>query len=98
MISTERVLEYSKLEPEADHGLSRDLSKGWPREGSIIARNASFTYHSTLPNVLKNVNFMIKPREKVSLKHQFFDVIILSIVFTRHCLKILDYNALLLII
>lgn len=66
MVSTERVLEYSKLEPETDVEENKNLPESWPHQGAIVAHNASYSYHETLPTALTNLNFKIKPREKVS--------------------------------
>lgn len=66
MVSTERVYEYSKLKPEPDDGkMYENHPKQWPQHGLICTQNASFAYHSTLPNVLSELNFIIKPGEKV---------------------------------
>ena len=67
MVAVERVHEYANLEPEEDAGVNKNLPKGcpWPTEGQIVASNASFKYHHTLPHVLNRINFTIKPAEKV---------------------------------
>lgn len=72
MVSTERVYEYSKLEPEPDVELSENLPKEWPQQGLICAQDASFAYHSTLANTLTKLNFIIYPKEKVSFQRVYF--------------------------
>ena len=70
MISTERILGYSNLEPEASLETLIPSNKpppDWPREGKITMDCVAFQYSSELPLVLKNLNFMIKPAEKVGV-------------------------------
>ena len=65
MTSAERCFEYSELEPEIDDGKSKKLRDTWPEYGLITAEGASFAYHSSLPCVLRELNFCIRSREKV---------------------------------
>ncbi|XP_046853156.1 ATP-binding cassette sub-family C member 4-like isoform X2 [Xenia sp. Carnegie-2017] len=68
MVSVERVLEYCDLEPESKID-NKEIkpSKEWPQFGIISAEKLSFSYHSSLPNVLKDLNFCIRSKEKVGI-------------------------------
>ena len=65
MVSVERVLEYTKLEPEAELDVDNSLSNDWPEHGGITSNDASFQYSKQQTTILNNINFNIKPREKV---------------------------------
>ncbi|XP_071820242.1 ATP-binding cassette sub-family C member 4-like [Apostichopus japonicus] len=68
MTSVERVIEYTKLKPEAP--LETPETKpptGWPGKGSISLRDMSLKYSSESPLVLKNVSCNIKSKEKVGI-------------------------------
>ncbi|CAG0914467.1 unnamed protein product [Notodromas monacha] len=91
MTSVERVLEYTKLEPEArlesEEGMNTQISTRflgffsrfthflqglkpsdvWPHEGKIDFLNVSMKYSPDQPAILKNLNFSIKPGEKVGV-------------------------------
>ena len=67
MTSVERVIEYSHLIAEPDVDKSTELPETWPSNGRITAHGACYSYHETLPYVLKNVCFEIRPKEKVHL-------------------------------
>ena len=56
MVSTERVLEYSKLDHEASFETvppSKKPSPDWPSNGYLKLENVSFQYSPDLPVVLK---------------------------------------------
>ena len=66
MISTERVLAYTRLEPEAP--LETNTSKpppDWPNKGHIELRNVEYKHSSTGPLVLKDISLAIMASEKV---------------------------------
>ena len=69
MISTERILEYGRLEPEAslETDPSKALSKGWPADGAINFNKVKFKYAEGLPDVVKNLTLSIKPCEKIGI-------------------------------
>lgn len=63
MTSLERILEYTEQEQEDTKGL---VIEDWPKNGAIKFNNVTLSYaHSQ--QVLKNVNFEIKPGEKVGI-------------------------------
>ena len=70
MISTERILSYSRLEPEAELETlppSEAPPPSWPDKGQITFEDVAFQYSSELPNVLKDLCFTIQPAEKVGV-------------------------------
>ncbi len=70
MISTERILGYSRLESEASLETlfpNDKPSPKWPKEGLIQMENVSFQYSPELPLVLKGLDLTIQPGEKVGV-------------------------------
>ena len=69
MISVERGIEYTDLEKEAPWELEYRPPPSWPHEGRIYIIYVNFKYSLDGPLVLKNLDTLIDPREKVSLSH-----------------------------
>lgn len=69
MTSVERVLEYSKVESEPPLESKPDKKpKGnWPEEGKIEFKNVVMRYDPNEPPVLKNLNLVIYPQEKIGI-------------------------------
>ncbi|KAM7344070.1 putative multidrug resistance-associated protein lethal(2)03659 isoform 2-T2 [Cochliomyia hominivorax] len=71
MTSVERVVEYATIEPEGDLESQPDKKppKTWPEEGKIQFANLSLRYNPDPKSdyVLKSLNFIIKPCEKVGI-------------------------------
>lgn len=69
MTSVERVVEYTKIEEEMhlDNGGKNSLPEGWPTEGRIDFQNVSLRYNPAKEAILKNLNFVILPKEKVGI-------------------------------
>lgn len=65
MMSTERVIEYCELEPEKQPTASKAISEDWPTDGRIEFRHAFYRYSETADTVLKDLSFVIKPKEKI---------------------------------
>ena len=68
MISAERIMGYSQLEPEAPLETLPPQEKpppAWPEKGEVVLEDVSFRYSPDLALVLKSLNFHIKPSEKV---------------------------------
>lgn len=63
--AAERVIEYSEIETEPEDG--RDPPAAWPAEGKIEVENLSVAYKDSLPPVLKNLNFTVKPGERIGI-------------------------------
>ncbi|KAH7925080.1 hypothetical protein BV22DRAFT_1195420 [Leucogyrophana mollusca] len=62
MVALERVKEYSELKREPPEFIEPRPPRTWPDSGSIICENLP-----ELPNVLHELNFEIKPGEKVGI-------------------------------
>ena len=70
MISTERIMGYGRLEPEAELETFPPNEKpppSWPDKGMITMEDVAFQYSSELPLVLKDLCFTIQPAEKVGV-------------------------------
>ncbi|CAG9826603.1 unnamed protein product [Diabrotica balteata] len=63
MTSVERLLEYTHIKSEPTDGR---IVQNWPSEGSIVYERVSLTYNDN-EMVLKDLNFKIKPREKIGI-------------------------------
>ncbi|KAF3768887.1 P-loop containing nucleoside triphosphate hydrolase protein [Cryphonectria parasitica EP155] len=63
--ATERVVEYSEIETEPEDG--KDAPAAWPAEGKIEVEDLSVAYKESLPPVLKNLNFVVKPGERIGI-------------------------------
>ena len=63
-------MEYARLEPEASLETSSPNEKppeDWPSKGELRMEDVAFRYSPELPMVLKNLNFSVKPSEKVGI-------------------------------
>lgn len=71
MTSVERVLEYRHLEAEGEFESPDDKKPPmyWPQEGLISAEQLSLRYNPDpkADRVLKSLNFIIMPREKIGI-------------------------------
>lgn len=73
MVSVERILAYSDLEPEgilhgpADVGPGSLVRPNWPETGHIQFNNLSASYRDDLPPVLNNVTFTLEPGMRVGI-------------------------------
>lgn len=69
MTSVERVLEYTSVDHERELESPPDKRppKSWPEHGEVKFHNLYLKYTLTEPPVLKNLNFLIKPKEKVGI-------------------------------
>ena len=82
LISLERCCYFMDVQPEEGYqGLEllesalREKKKvnldtkslSWPQEGRLEIKNLSVKYRQNLPNVLKNINLVIKPGTKVGI-------------------------------
>lgn len=65
LMSVERVLEYTALPGEKQPDVPKTVPPEWPDEGKIIFRNVGLRYDESAPLVLKNLNLVIQPKEKV---------------------------------
>ncbi|KAF2351830.1 ABC transporter type 1 transmembrane domain [Trinorchestia longiramus] len=69
MTSVERVIEFSKLKPEAPLTTDEDkkLPPNWPRSGCVQFIDVSLQYDDTKPPVLKALNFSLASGEKIGI-------------------------------
>ncbi|KAG5868529.1 hypothetical protein JTB14_032276 [Gonioctena quinquepunctata] len=69
MTSVERVIEYSSIEHEAEleSAPGKKPRESWPEEGKLEFKHVFLKYFPQDPFVLKDLNFVIQPREKVGI-------------------------------
>lgn len=68
MTSMERLLEYTKLEGEPVREITeKPPAQDWPQFGKIEFRNVFLRYNPDEPYVLKDLNFVIHPCEKIGI-------------------------------
>ncbi|KOC62515.1 putative multidrug resistance-associated protein lethal(2)03659 [Habropoda laboriosa] len=69
MTSVERVLEYTNVdsEPPLESTPEKKPKESWPEEGKIDFRNVYLRYDPAESPVLKNLNFVIYPQEKIGI-------------------------------
>ncbi|XP_018392361.1 PREDICTED: probable multidrug resistance-associated protein lethal(2)03659 isoform X2 [Cyphomyrmex costatus] len=69
MTSVERILEYSKVdsEPPLESAPDKKPKCEWPQKGKIEFKNVFLCYTPCEPPVLKNISFVIFPREKIGI-------------------------------
>ncbi|XP_033100013.1 multidrug resistance-associated protein 4-like [Anneissia japonica] len=67
MTSTERVLEYTDIEPEAPLEREFKPSSDWPKYGIITFEGASLSYFDGGPTVLNRLYCCIRSKEKVGI-------------------------------
>lgn len=67
LTSVERIAEYGQLTPEQcpKRPLSQQLAKSWPEIGTIELRNVKYRYCVDAEPVLRELNFSVRPKEKV---------------------------------
>jgi ABC-type multidrug transport system fused ATPase/permease subunit len=64
MTSVERGLEYAEVKHENTQGLKLE---DWPKLGGVKYENIFLSYTNSNEPVLKNVSFVVKPREKIGI-------------------------------
>ncbi|CAG5933712.1 unnamed protein product [Menidia menidia] len=67
MTSVERVLEYTNLEKEGLLETQSRPSPDWPSCGRVVFNRVNFSYHTDGPLVLKDINAIFQPSEKVGV-------------------------------
>lgn len=87
LMAVERLREYSQLpeedEKKVDKKKPREISQKWPTTGFLEFRNVSMWYTKEEDMVLKNLNFVIKPSEKVGIHRFFINQVMMVIVLNR---------------
>ncbi|CAG9817571.1 unnamed protein product [Phaedon cochleariae] len=64
MTSVERALEYTNTETEKSGGAEPE---NWPMRGEIKYKHVSLTYTNSHEKVLTNIDFHVRPREKIGI-------------------------------
>ena len=69
MTAVERMLEYSRIEPEAELESSPDKKpqSDWPQSGEITFIDMSLQYNESPKPVLKNINCCLRGGEKIGV-------------------------------
>ena len=70
MTSSQRVIQYTKLDSEDDlvKDSDRELSdKAWPSKGEIVFDNITMRYREHLDPAVKNLTFTVQPGMKVGI-------------------------------
>lgn len=67
MTSTQRVLNYTEIEPELGYDLPNDAPKNWNKTGRLQFQNVSLCYYPGSPYALDNVSCLIEAGEKVAI-------------------------------
>lgn len=70
MISTERIMAYGRLEHEASLETEPPEERppdDWPHSGVIKMDRVRFRYAKSLPYVIDNLSFSVKPSEKIGI-------------------------------
>jgi len=88
MNAVERVLHYTDLPSEGDSSHAHEPPESWPSDGKIVFSDVELAYRKSLPPVLMNVSFEVRPGEKVN--HIFFKA---RSSLTQHRLVLSDAQA-----
>lgn len=67
MMSVERLLEYRDLDSEEQPKVPQKLTKEWPSDGRVEFRNVVYRYFEGAAPVLRQLSFVILPREKIGI-------------------------------
>lgn len=86
LLSVERILEYEVLPREIEPAIPKKPPTNWPNLGEVVFNNMGLRYFPEGSLVLKNLNFVVRPKEKVTLtkssktylKHFSFVIYLLS--------------------
>lgn len=61
------MLEYRDLEPETEPKKALEIANDWPSRGCIEFKNVIYRYFAEAEPVLKDLSFVIKPKEKIGI-------------------------------
>ena len=67
MTSVERIISFTRLEPEEVVKQRPSPPADWPTRGGIGVKDATMAYREDLPNVLNGASFQIEAGEKVGV-------------------------------
>ncbi|KAG6899520.1 hypothetical protein C0995_005779, partial [Termitomyces sp. Mi166 len=66
-VAVERIKEYCELQQEPPEFIEPRPPASWPSEGAVECQDLVIRYAPELPDVLHNLNFSIRPGEKVGI-------------------------------
>ncbi|KAF2882882.1 hypothetical protein ILUMI_23292 [Ignelater luminosus] len=67
LMSVERVLEYALMPSEPQPVIPKKPDADWPKYGKIAFEDVGLKYSETSPLVLKSLNVVILPKEKIGI-------------------------------
>lgn len=67
LMSVERILEYTNLPLEKQPENPKTPNPEWPPNGRILFNKMGLKYSEESPLVLKNLNILIQPKEKIGI-------------------------------
>lgn len=67
LMAVERILEYRDLKPETSPEKPQKVNDQWPEKGKIEFRNVIYRYFAEAEPVLKGLNFIVQPKEKIGI-------------------------------
>lgn len=67
LMSVERILEYSQLEPEKQPEQRSFIENDWPKCGKIEFKHVIYRYSDESEPVLRGLSFSVESTEKVSV-------------------------------
>lgn len=67
MTSTQRVINYTEIEPEAGYDVPSHAPEEWNKTGRLHFQDVSLSYYPGGPKALKNVSCIIEAGEKVGI-------------------------------
>lgn len=67
MTSTQRVLNYTELEPEPGYDLTNHAPDEWSKIGTLQFQNVSLRYYPGAPKAIEDVSCIIEAGEKVGI-------------------------------
>lgn len=70
-MSVERILEYTQLPVEKQPDVPKTPKNDWPLNGRLALNNMGLKYYNDGPFVIKNLDLVIQPKEKVTTRMQF---------------------------
>ena len=65
MVSTERILDYTKIKPEETNSTGESVPGEWPVKGEIKFDHMYLNYSESTTSILKNLDFTIQSQSKV---------------------------------
>lgn len=67
LMSVERVMEYSKLDPEKQPEQPVHLINDWPSKGQIEFKKVSYRHFVDAEPVLREITFAVHQNEKIGM-------------------------------